>query len=227
MKIVHLIAIIIVASVMTCIAEAQGTCKVLNNRINSSYTGTCKKGLADGKGEAVGVDQYKGEFKKGLPDGIGIYIWQTGEKYVGSWKKGMRDGQGSYSYKSEGQDTIITGLWKEDKYIGERELAPYVIKYRNNITRINCIRMGDQPPYVLYKFSRQGGSANDISGLLMQGSSGDESVTNNFTGFERVTFPFEGKVKFSAPNAFNTVTINCELQLVINQAGSWTVTIYY
>jgi hypothetical protein len=226
MKTSHFATIFIMASLITGMAGAQNMCKVLDPRINSSYTGSCKKGLADGKGEAAGVDQYKGEFRKGLPDGIGIYIWQTGEKYEGSWKKGMRDGQGSYTFRSNGKDTVITGIWKEDKYVGERQMAPYVIKYRNSITRVSCIRMGDQP-YVLYKFSRSGGSADDISGLLIQGSSGEETITSNFTGFERVTFPFEGKVKFSAPNVFHTITVNCELQLVINQPGSWIVTIYY
>ncbi len=72
------------------------------------------------------LDQYNGEFKKGLPEGTGIYIWETGEKYEGSWKKGMRDGEGSYTFKSEGKDTVLTGIWKEDKYVGKQEVAPYV-----------------------------------------------------------------------------------------------------
>ena len=48
---------------------AQNPCKVLMKEISGSYSGECKKGLADGKGEAKGVDRYIGAFKKGLPDG--------------------------------------------------------------------------------------------------------------------------------------------------------------
>ena len=69
-------------------------------------------------------------------------LWQTGEKYEGSWKKGLRDGEGSYSFKSEGKDSVLTGIWKEDKYAGKHETAPYVIQYRNNVTRISMCENG-------------------------------------------------------------------------------------
>jgi hypothetical protein len=226
MKKSGLLSIVVLLSLLSNSMFAQSTCKVLNPRIADSYTGSCKQGLADGKGEALGVDQYNGEFKKGLPEGAGIYIWETGEKYEGSWKKGMRDGEGSYTFKSDGKDTVLTGIWKEDKYAGEHEAAAYIIQYRNSIPRVSCVRMGDVP-YVVYKFSRAGGSMQDITNLLMQGSSGNETVSWNFTGFEQVTFPFEGKIKFNAPNAMHTATLSCELRYVINQPGSWTVTIYY
>lgn len=206
--------------------NAQTDCKVMNPKIGDSYTGSCKNGLADGKGEAFGVDQYTGEFKKGLPEGIGTYIWQTGEKYEGSWKKGMRDGDGSYFFKSDGRDTVLKGVWEKDKYVGEKLVAPYSITYRLSISRATITRTGDIP-YVVYKFSRPGGSLDDIQDLLLQGSSGHENNSNNFLGFEQITFPFEGKIRFMAPNALKTAVITCELQYKINQPGSWTVTIYY
>jgi len=87
--------------------------------------------------------------------------------------------------------------------------------------------MGDIPPYVVYKFSRPGGSIDDISNLLLQGSSGSETNSTNFLGFEQVTFPFEGRIKFQAPNSLHTSMISYELRYTINQPGSWTVTIYY
>lgn len=207
---------------------AQTDCKVLNPRIGDSYNGSCKNGLADGKGEALGVDQYNGEFKKGLPEGKGTYIWQSGEKYEGSWKKGLKDGEGKYTFKYEGRDSILTGIWKEDIYVGAKTVAPYVVQYLSGISRVSCIRAGEVP-YVNYKFSRSGGKAeeNDIMNLTFQGSTGQESVQTNFVGFEQVTFPFEGKVRFEAPNTLNTATVNYELRLLINQPGSWTVTINF
>jgi hypothetical protein len=206
---------------------AQENCKVLLPQISESYTGSCKNGLADGKGEAFGTDQYKGEFKKGLPEGKGVYIWQTGEKYDGSWKKGLRDGNGSYTFKSDGKDTVMTGIWKEDKYLGEKAVAPYVIQFRNSISRASFVKSGETPNYVVYKFSRAGGSASDINELMLTGSTGTETISSNFTGFEQVTFPFEGKIKFVAPNALRTAMLSCELRYQINEPGAWTITIYY
>ena len=217
-------------------AYSQNNCKVLKPGIDSTYSGGCKQGLADGRGEASGSDRYTGEFKKGLPDGTGIYIWHTGEKYEGEWKKGQRNGTGKYTIKYDGRDSVLSGIWGNDNYIGEKAIPPYVIQYRNGIVRVSCLRTGDLPLRINYKFARGGSTSentNTMSGLLLQGSSGSESQTGNYFGFENVAFPFEGNIKFSAPSLLssptesNAVTLNYELKFVINQPGAWTVTLFY
>lgn len=206
----------------------QNTCKVLLPRIGDSYTGECKQGLANGSGEAFGVDQYKGDFRKGLPEGTGTYIWQTGEKYEGQWKKGLRNGKGTYMIKYMGRDSLLIGMWKDDVYAGQEKLPPYVIQYRNNLGRVTLMKMGTTPSYVKLKFTRSGESSTVlISNLMTSGSSGSESLTNNMLGYENIDFPFEGRLKFTAPNAFNTALLDCELRFLINEPGAWTVTIFY
>jgi len=205
----------------------QNLCKVLMPRIADSYTGSCKGGLADGKGEAAGVDRYTGEFKKGLPDGEGTYIWQTGEVFRGMWKKGMRDGRGELAFN---RDSVLTGIWKEDKYVGKEVVAPYTIGYKNNVGRVTFQKMGDDRFYVKYKFSRSGEASSfiAITDLMLQGSSGTENISTNFTGFENITFPFEGKVQFTSPSAMNpNIILNCELRFKINEPGPWLISIYY
>ena len=217
-------------------AYSQNICKVLKPEIDGKYSGGCKKGLADGHGEAYGIDQYIGEFKKGLPDGFGTYTWNTGEKYEGEWKNGLMNGSGKYTIKHDDRDSVLSGIWESNNYVGEKVEQPYIILYKNGIVRVSCVRMGDQPFFIKYKFARGGstsGNTNAMSGLLLQGSSGNESQTGKYFEFEHVTFPFEGKVQFNAPSALssptetNAVTLNYELRFVINQSGSWMVTIYY
>jgi hypothetical protein len=206
--------------------NAQPTCKVLKPEISATYIGSCMQGLADGEGEAKGEDFYKGEFVKGLPDGTGTYIWKNGATYKGEWKKGLRDGNGIYSYKSNAKDSVLAGKWKNDKYLGNPNNAHYVVEYRNNIGRVSFIRVGDRP-YVKYRFSRNGIDSNIISNILMQGSSGSESNSASFTGFEQVNFPFKGRITFNAPNNFQSAILTCELRLVINEPGSWIVTVFF
>lgn len=215
---------ILVVFLFTSSIFAQENCKVLLPGINGSYTGSCKKGLADGKGESTGVDHYIGDFKKGYPDGTGTYTWKTGETYTGEWAKGLRNGEGLYSFKYEGRDSVLSGQWKDDKYIGKAVLPPYIIEYRNNIGRISCVRTGDRP-YVRYTFSR-----TNVENLLLQGSSGMENINlsaTGFTGYDQVTFPFKGIVKFNAPNAMMATIMACELRLTINEPGAWVVTISF
>lgn len=200
---------------------AQDECQVLLPRIAVSYNGPCKKGLADGQGEAIGADHYIGEFRKGYPDGHGTYKWQTGEIYEGEWSRGLRNGDGRYTFKVNGRDSVLVGKWKDDKYIGIPSIPPYVVDYRNGLGRVSFVKSGDRP-YVRYVFSR-----GSVNGLLMTGSSGMENLTTSFTGYEQVNFPFKGTLKFSAPNAWMTAMIYCELRFTINEPGAWVVTISY
>lgn len=214
---------ILISSSVYC----QNTCTVLKAEISTYYIGDCKKGLASGMGEAKGEDSYTGEFFRGYPDGKGTYIWKNGSVYKGEWKNGLREGKGEYSAKVNGKDSILTGNWHNDKFIGKsKPPVPYVIEYKNSIGRVSCAKVGDRP-YIKYKFSRNGDESNNISNLLLQGNSGSESNTSSFTGFEQVTFPFMGKVKFNAPNSFMSALLTCELRFRINEPGSWVVTIFY
>ena len=119
-------------------AYAQSDCDVKLKAISGTYTGECKKGLANGVGKAVGTDQYEGEFKKGLPHGNGIYTWANGNQYEGEFTKGEKEGKGVLTMKTvAGKDSTLTGFWKDDEYIGKYE-KPYVIINRgksiSNIT---------------------------------------------------------------------------------------------
>ncbi|MFH0841457.1 MAG: hypothetical protein V1903_02430 [Bacteroidota bacterium] len=230
MKRVSIFAVVVVMLILTPAATGQNLCKVLMPSISDNYTGSCKQGLADGMGEASGVDRYIGEFKKGLPDGDGTYTWQTGEIYKGGWKKGLREGNGTLLFNTEGRDSTLAGIWRDDKYIGKENVSPYVIGYRSNVGRVTCMKAGDERSYIKYKFSRSGEASSfiAITDLMMQGSSGTENISTNFTGYEDITFPFEGKVQFTAPSTLTpTVTLNCEVRLKLNEPGSWIVTIYY
>ena len=206
--------------------SAQTNCKVLLPGLAGKYTGDCKEGLADGTGEATGEDFYKGEFVKGLPDGEGTYLWKNGATYIGEWKRGLRHGKGRYEFNYQGRDSILAGEWKNDKFIGIKVPPPYIIEYRNGIGRVTCWKVGDRP-YVKYKFSRAGGESYSINNLLMQSNSGSERTTTEFTGYEQVEFPFWGKITFTAPNAWYTAMITCELRLTINEPGAWIITISY
>jgi hypothetical protein len=206
--------------------SAQTGCKVLVPVLEGIYSGDCKAGLADGIGEALGEDYYKGEFVKGYPEGEGTYLWKSGAKYSGEWKKGMRNGKGRYEYTYKEKDLVQEGEWKNDKFIGTKAPQPYVIEYLNGIGRVTCIKVGDRP-YIKYRFARAGAETSSLDGLLMQSSSGSEKTSPEFTGYEQVEFPFWGKLTFSAPNAWYSAMIDCEVRLTINQPGAWIVTISY
>jgi hypothetical protein len=226
MKRKNLITVMLALMLIAGSAGAQTTCQVLLPGLAGKYTGDCKSGLADGTGEAIGEDYYKGEFVKGLPEGAGTYLWKNGAVYIGEWRRGMRHGKGKYEFTYQDRDSVLAGEWKNDKFMGIKVPPPYVIEYRYGIGRVTCWKIGDRP-YVKYKFSRGGGDTYSVSNLMMQSSSGSERTNVEFTGYEQVEFPFWGKITFTAPNAWYTAMLTCELRLTINEPGAWIVTISY
>ena len=112
------------------------SCTVQVDALKGTYEGDCKKNKADGKGTAAGEDTYTGEFKSGYPDGNGKYTWKNGDWYEGEWKKGVREGQGSMHYVNmKTSDSLVTGFWKKDKYVGKYE-KPYIVHSKTpDITR--------------------------------------------------------------------------------------------
>ncbi len=90
------------------------------------------------------------------------------------------------------------------------------------------MKSGKTPTYIRLKFTRSGeASSGAITDLLLTGSSGSESITDTLIGFEHIDFPFTGRVTFSAPNAFYSAILSCDVRFVINKPGAWIVTIYY
>jgi hypothetical protein len=226
MKNRNVIILLLLLILFPCYISGQTERMVLMPPLAGKYTGDCKAGLADGDGEAVGEDYYKGGFVRGMPEGEGTYLWKNGATYTGEWRRGMRHGIGKYQYTTEEKDSVLAGEWKNDKFLGFKTAPPYVIEYRNGIGRVSCFRVGDRP-YVKFKFSRAGGETSIVNNLLMQSSSGSERISPEFTGYEQVEFPFWSKITFSAPNAWYTAMISCELRITINEPGAWIVTLSY
>jgi len=108
-------------------------CKVEKEELKGSYTGDCKKGKANGKGKATGIDSYEGDFITGLPHGKGSYTWKNGDVYTGEFNKGMRDGEGKMIIKRPGNtDSLIEGYWQNDKYTGLKE-KPWRLIFKSKL----------------------------------------------------------------------------------------------
>lgn len=143
-------------------------CSVEKESLRGSYTGACKKGKAHGKGKAVGVDTYEGDFKNGFPDGEGTYTWSNGNVFKGHFTKGLREGQGELNYKlASGKDSMVTGFWKKDAYVGKYE-KEYSIYFRSKmITELDVEYKKDNFNQVtVYVSNTSGGGLTASNGEL-------------------------------------------------------------
>jgi len=244
------LAPLFILAVFVLNTNAQDNCKVLQESINSSYSGDCKKGLAHGKGLAKGKDQYQGNFKKGLPHGQGTYTyaegdtykggWKQGQrfgkgtfeslnsgKYIGNWKADMKEGEGTYHLKINDIDTVLAGLWKEDKYLGPKPEKPYKIVSNRGIDRISMFKIRDGNR-LMVKVMQNGSINSSVQDFRFVWSSGTETSLGGMheIAWENMEYPFEGRISYSTSNKLGTARFTVTMEFIINEPGNWELILH-
>jgi len=189
-------------------------------RIIGKYSGKEKKGLAHGKGKAVGTDIYEGSFKKGYPHGEGTYIfgdvlvkgdtlYEKGDKFIGSFKKGLFDGEGKIIYNDKNKETK-TGYWADGNYIGLTKDG-YAVLIEKNIQRVECRYYGM--------------AKNDIfiRGLVNIVEVGHTNTSFNgvssYTNIPLLNYPFVLHIK----GTIESTGARVELKVLLEKPGTWTI----
>lgn len=205
---------------------AQSDCKVLNDSINQSYAGKCKKGLAYGKGIAKGIDTYEGNFKNGLPHGNGTYYYKDGSYFTGNWKNGLKNGEGKLVSIINEREIIKEGIWKENIYIGEKPPIPYLIKNKIGVDRYSIAKEGDKQQRVLIQFFQNGAINTSVENVRFEASSGRQVSIPNYDGYEYIEYPFVCKLSYSTLNKFRTARNQVIFEFIINEPGDWSLDIH-
>ena len=212
-------------------ASAQETCEVLMPSIAGQYEGDCKKGKANGNGKAEGTDQYLGEFKDGMPHGKGIYRWKNGDFYDGEWVKGKREGDGGMAYKRTGKaDSVVTGFWKKDTYVGKYE-KPYIIHHRTNhftTVEVKKSKSAIENTITIEVGSTSGGAKSItrgsipkpelsdiqiIKGSYLQSQSMNKGERISSKTLTKVSFPFHARYQIGGQDA----------EIEILEPGNWLI----
>ena len=205
----------------------QEDCDVKLKNIKGIYRGECSDKKANGKGKSIGIDEYEGDFKNGYPEGKGTYVWQNGSYFIGWFIKGNREGEGQMFYESStGGDSIISGFWKKDKYIGKYSNPYKVLSYSSRINKVDCtLRKGENNIEITAKH-RGGTTSFNTTQLLsyitniniVNGSYHKTTdISINYASrklIQDIAFPFEATIYLS--NGEST-------RLLFNEQGNYEV----
>lgn len=211
-----------------CANAQTGNCEVAMEQIKGSYSGDCVNGKAHGHGKSTGNDVYEGDFKKGYPDGRGKYVWQNRNFYEGEFRKGHLEGQGEMHYVAvSGQDSVIKGFWKNDKYIGQYEKAFVVKTFTGRISKVDCRIMSKKGNSITLTTHQVSGSGTvgvggvSISNIVVADGTYyakyDQNLNNGVsTRLQDVLFPF--RAVFYLSNGDQT-------EVIFNEKADYDVTI--
>jgi hypothetical protein len=232
--------ICIVSIIPTELLNAQNSpnsCKVDLESLSGKYTGDCKNGLAEGKGEAFGTHHYVGVFKNGLPNGKGIYNYNDSTYHSGNFQDGIREGKGEAHYVRKGMpDSVVAGYWSADEYRG-KQYKTYNFTSNQNFDSYEVSPSAQSGNSITFEISTTSGSPNgaptrldpngsyiltiasitSINDDLIKKQSSYESVSKSVSTYEISSFPASFFITLS-----NGKTINLELY----KSARWTVKLY-
>lgn len=198
-------------------------CEVLLPSLVGEYDGGCKKGLAHGKGKAIGIDTYEGQFRKGYPNGEGKFEYDNGDVYQGQFKEGLKHGEGIMHMTKNSQDTILDGLWVDDFYTGKKPKHPRVI-YKYGIDSHSIKRQRDGDRFVI-EILMNGTPNADLENFTLVSTSGTRFQRGNWIGYEGITFPVSCKVSYKTWNKLRTSRHEVIFEFEIPEPGDWVVRI--
>jgi hypothetical protein len=201
------------------------SCKVLMPDISGKYSGKCKNGFAQGNGIAEGKDKYEGHFKNGWPDGKGKYTWANGDIYDGDWNGGKRNGKGKSTYKKVKADSVVYGIWEDDKFIKIFFPEPYNIIIARYIDRYSVIKVGEGKGgnRICLKLKRAGFDNLNVTNYSFLADNGSYQQEGNYFVYDQVVFPVAIKINYSTPNKFNTGMVDVVFQITIAEPGDWDI----
>jgi len=195
---------------------------VLKSEIAGKYEGELKKGLANGKGTATGIETYTGHFTKGLPEGEGVYTFRNGNVYEGTFKSGMMDGRGKLTIKRAKGDSIAIGYWDAGKYVGTKRIPPYEISNKtgsvqehiSNSGEGNTIEISVIDPLYNYLMPR----------TIVDGEYRYEAYSGR-EYYKDAKFPILFDISYSCSNKIKTGIVYSTIRIKINKPGNWIITL--
>jgi hypothetical protein len=197
-----------------------------------TYTGDCRNGLANGKGDARGRDHYTGMFKGGMPDGTGIYYYNDSEYYSGGFQDGIKEGKGEEHYLRKARpDSIIKGYWSGGEYRGTK-YTTYNFTTTEQFDQTQITPSGASGKMVTFEIGTTSGSPNGTgpggsvlllrelispTSSILKTLSKYESSFKSYATYEIISFPCK---------LFGTLSNGQTFEIELYKAANWKIRLY-
>ena len=214
--------------------QDSSSCKVITKELAGSYTGECKNGLANGKGEAKGLYHYIGSFKEGMPNGTGIYYYSESEYFNGSFQDGIKEGKGEMHYiKKPMPDSIIKGYWSGDGFKGDKYIT-YTFSTTELFDQTEITPSKTSGNIITIEIGTTSGSPNGAPGSRINNVLSLRDIVSPTGSIQKVRSKYESPLKSYITlelvgfpcKLFGTLSDNQTFELELYKAANWKVRFY-
>lgn len=214
-------------------SQTKDDCKVETEALQGTYTGECKNGLANGKGEAKGLEKYSGNFKNGMPNGEGTYFFKDGTFFTGNFLDGLREGKGEMHFPVAGQaDSVLKGYWSADEYRG-KDYVRYKFGGSTYFDKVDIIPSKESGHTLTIEISTNSGSpdgSNQHGGVVLfvsDLSPSDGVFANKVTSYQT---PNKSSIKYDISklpaHLFVTISNGETFSIDLYKSANWTIRLF-
>ncbi|MDP4291210.1 MAG: hypothetical protein Q8908_09025, partial [Bacteroidota bacterium] len=141
----------------------------------------------------------------------------------GSFHNGLKEGKGVLTLKGMGKDSVLTGYWEADKYIGKERREPYEISNKTGAVnaRIYSAGAGNKVEITIIDPVTQ---AYIPANITIKGQASLRTTFGRYY-YEDATFPLEFDIQYNCNNKIGTSTTANTIRIRINKPGDWIVTL--
>lgn len=105
----------------------------------------------------------------------------------------------------------------------ERKPSAAGVTLKREVNRATLSQRSAEGNNVEVVIMSAGVTLRNIEEMQLVGSSGNPVHSNSYIGFDEVSFPFEGNIRFKAANKFGTGVYDREVRFKVNEPGRWTL----
>ncbi|MCK4853606.1 MAG: hypothetical protein KAT31_05080, partial [Bacteroidales bacterium] len=134
-------------------------------------------------------------------------------------------GKGTMIYPTVGEDSIVTGYWKKDEYVGKELIPPYRIKRTQGVIRSSIRKVNDVGSGFSVTLYLAGSFNTNIDNWSMDYSSGQEFESGRKRGIENAIVPYTVSIKYRVWNTMQSQQHDVFFDFTINEPGTFEVTI--
>lgn len=121
------------------------------------------------------------------------------------------------------EDTTKVTARASKKKKKERKPSAASVTMKRDVNRATISQRSAEGSNVEVVIMSSGVTLRNVEDMQMIGSSGSPMSSSTYMGFDNVTFPFEGNIRFKAPNKLGTVVYDREVRFKVNEPGHWTL----
>lgn len=125
------------------------------------------------------------------------------------------------------QDTAAQATGKKKKKSKKAKIANKSrVTLARDVARVTLTKKSDDGNNTVEVVVMSSGTPiRNVEDMQMTGNSGTTTSAGSYMGFDNVSVPFEGNIRFKAPNKMNTAVYDREVRFEVDEPGKWTLRI--